>query len=444
MWAVAGWISAVFGCAVALGCAAIAALLWRVSHRNCTLAAHASPAGHWRRVLRDRVSPPGVSLACIPTISDTAAVVTWTTAAPVATRVRAGPADGSLRAFEASPVPSRYHAVHLRDLQPDTAYRVQVSASDAGGPTLDFRTGSDIGPVRFRFAVLTDTHFKRDGASWPDGRLYRHGREVHERLLNGMLSHEPAFILHKGDCSEPPGRRRLGRYGDVMRRSPVPVHYIPGNHDYYRHRDFTADWTALTGAADTYTSFTYDNLHFALLDTCWTGEQERGFIGGPQLRWLRDDLAAHADTRTIIVTHHPVFGDAKENRACHDAGALCAVAAEHPRLCAIMSGHVHRNLVRWSDRLPGVPNIETASGIQYPIGYAIYEVGERGLRQTFHVVDDPFLSTQSWRWSWLRSVTNPGEPLGRPEDRNFVLSWPETRAEPGSTAPAMASAPAQH
>lgn len=423
-----GFLATVAAAVAVLVCAALAfvgVLFWRAARRNLTLAQDASPRGHLRRVVRYNLAPPPVALAAVPTVTDSAAVVVWTTARPVPTRVRIGPADGSLHAYTASTEPARCHAVRLEGLVPETRYRVQLGVVDGGAPVLEFATLPDVGPIRFRFATVTDTHFKRDSWTWPDGRLYRHGRATQERLRAGMLRHAPAFIIHKGDISEPPGARRMRRYGELMADTGVALHAIPGNHDYYAHPDFPGDWRVLAGTDATYHSFAHEDVHFVLLDTSWTGEQERGFFGATQLRWLRDDLRAHRDVRTVIVTHHPVFGGAEENRVCHDAAAFCDVVRAHPRVVAVLSGHVHRNLVRWDDRLPGVPNVETCSGIQYPIGFALYEVGERGLRQSFHMVDDGGLWEASWARSWLRAVTNPSEPLGHPAHRNFVIPWPD-------------------
>ncbi|UCD57553.1 MAG: metallophosphoesterase, partial [Candidatus Hydrogenedentota bacterium] len=218
-------------------------------------------------------------------------------------------------------------------------------------------------------------------------------------------------------------RYRLRAYRDAVRGLKLPMHCIPGNHDHLRNKDFTADWVDFSGTDQVYRSFDHRGFHFVLLDTCWTGEQERGYLGQKQISWLIDDLEQNAAKRTFIFTHHPVNGEVQENRVIHDYSEFQNAIASFTNVAAVFSAHVHRNYVTTSTITPAVPYIETAAVIQYPVGFNIYRVTDVGITQIFRKLSDSSLAEESWLASPLRCLTNPGDALGRLSDRNFLLKY---------------------
>jgi 3',5'-cyclic AMP phosphodiesterase CpdA len=312
----------------------------------------------------------------------------------------------------------------LTGLEPDTVYSFRVS--ERGGnveESFSFRTLPDAGDIIFRFATFSDNHFKPDGLSWPDGRYFRRCSEIHECLVRDLNGVGADFLINKGDLTDVYEPYRLRAYKDAIRNLEPLTHCIPGNHDHLRNKDFTADWVDFAGTEQVYRSFDHKGFHFVLLDTCWTGEQERGFLGSEQISWLADDLERNASKRAFIFTHHPVNGDEQENRVIHDHAEFQKAISPFPNIAAVFSAHVHRNYVTASPLTPGIPYIETAAVIQYPMGYNIYEVSEAGIKQTFRKLSDISLSEESWLASPLRCLTNPGDALGRSSDRNFLLRF---------------------
>jgi alkaline phosphatase len=201
------------------------------------------------------------------------------------------------------------------------------------------------------------------------------------------------------------------------------MYCIPGNHDHLRNEDFTRDWLDFAGTEQVYRSFDHKGFHFVLLDTCWTGEQERGHIGEKQISWLVRDLEENLSKKTFIFAHHPVNGDVQENRVIHDYEEFQMAIAGFMNVVAVFSAHVHRNYVTTSERTPGIPYVETAAVIQYPVGYNVYEVSTKGIKQVFRKLSDISLSEESWLASPLRCLTNPGDALGALSDRNFFIEF---------------------
>jgi 3',5'-cyclic AMP phosphodiesterase CpdA len=242
--------------------------------------------------------------------------------------------------------------------------------------------------------------------------------------VNDLNRLAPAFIINKGDLTDVYEPYRLRAYQQAVRGLKPRTHCIPGNHDHLRNKDFTADWLDFAGTAQVYRSFDHAGFHFVLLDTCWTGEQERGYLGNEQIAWLVDDLEQNAGKRSFIFTHHPMNGDVQENRVIHDFEEFQKAIAAFPNLVAVFSAHVHRNYVTTSDLTPGVPYIETAAVIQYPMGYNVYKVFANGVQQVFRKLSDASLSEESWLASPLRCLTNPGDALGALSERTIFIDFP--------------------
>ncbi len=314
---------------------------------------------------------------------------------------------------------------HLSEtVRPDTDYAFRLFRKSGGlERDFNFRTLPDAGPVLFTFATFSDNHFKVDGMSWPDGRLFRRCSEAHDCVVRDLNAAGPEFIINKGDLTDVYEPYRLRAYREAVRDLKPPTHCIPGNHDHLRNEDFKADWLDFAGTERVYRSFDHKGFHFVLLDTCWTGEQERGFLGKEQLAWLAGDLEEHSAKRTLIYTHHPTNGEIEENRVVHDHDEFQKTIAQFPNVQAVFSAHIHRNYITTSELTPGVPYVETASVIQYPMGYNLYQVTATGIKQVFRKLSDVSLNEESWLASPLRCLTNPGDGLGKLSDRNFFLEF---------------------
>ena len=404
---------------------AFGSVIWFVRHhckRNHSVKDNPVPDDHFRRVISTRSDPPDIYNLDVVTVDSDSAIITWATAKESIFEIASGTENAELLWREGAP--ARFHAAELIGLTPDTEYSFLLSEQgESREERLAFRTLPDPGNVLFRFATFSDNHFKPDGMSWPDGRYFRRCSAIHKCLVRDLNAAGADFLINKGDLTDIYGQFRLRAYREAVRGLEPPTHTIPGNHDHLRNKDFTADWVDFAGTEQVYRSFDHKGFHFVLLDTCWTGEQERGFLGKKQISWLIDDLEQNTSSHTLIFTHHPVNGDVEENRVIHDYTEFQKAISQFPNVAAVFSAHVHRNYVTKSDLTPGVPYVETAGVIQYPNGFNVYEVSDSGIKQTFKKLSDVSLSEESWLASPLRCLTNPGDALGALSDRNFFLKF---------------------
>jgi 3',5'-cyclic AMP phosphodiesterase CpdA len=85
-----------------------------------------------------------------------------------------------------------------------------------------------------------------------------------------------------------------------------------------------------------------------MLDTVRPGEDD-GELGPARLGWIAGELAAHPALPTLLAMHHPPFacgirGMDRLALAAADRDALAALLREHPQVCGVVAGHVHRTM----------------------------------------------------------------------------------------------------
>jgi alkaline phosphatase len=415
-------LGAVVALALTSGIGAITWLVRRECKRNHSVKGSPTPDDHFKTVISTRHDSPDIYNVNVVTVDSTSAIVTWASREEAAFEIEGASSDPVIRWEEEGP--AQFHSAELTGLRLDTDYKFRLSRN--GGDlenNFEFRTLPDAGPVLFTFATFSDNHFKPDGMSWPDGRLFRRCSDAHKCLIRDLNAAAPEFIINKGDLTDVHDPYRLRAYQEAIRGLKPPTHCIPGNHDHLRNDDFKRDWFDFAGTEQVYRSFDHKGFHFVLLDTCWTGEQERGFLGKEQIAWLMNDLEQNLAKRTIIFTHHPTNGEVEENRVVHDHEEFQKTIAQFQNVQATFSAHIHRNFITTSERTPGIPYIENAAVIQYPMGYNLYQVTATGIKQTFKTLSDVSLSEESWLASPLRCLTNAGDGLGKISHRNFFLPF---------------------
>jgi 3',5'-cyclic AMP phosphodiesterase CpdA len=141
-----------------------------------------------------------------------------------------------------------------------------------------------------------------------------------------MNALKPDFAICGGDLvfdaaevQYPRAKQLFDLYQETLKPFEMPVHAVLGNHDvfgvssksgipqtdpHYGRRIFE------DRIGPTYSSFDHQGWHFVLLDSIGTKPGGRDFIGlidGPQLDWLRTDLARiKPGTNLVVVTHVPL------------------------------------------------------------------------------------------------------------------------------------------
>jgi len=136
---------------------------------------------------------------------------------------------------------------------------------------------------------------------------------VLRKLVVDMAEQRPAFVLGCGDYIDGSKDEQIVRrqwQGFFEGISPlqalgrIPVALAPGNHDIMGTATNQAIFAEYFGGP--YLSFNRAGCHFVILNTQEPGNYGR--IAGPQLEWLKADLAAHRGALlTFVAMHQPLF-----------------------------------------------------------------------------------------------------------------------------------------
>lgn len=228
------------------------------------------------------------------------------------------------------------------------------------------------GPAEsLRIVFYTDIH----------GRLEWDTPEAMSLAARAMNDQKADLVLCGGDLitegfqlSEAAVEPRWKAYLEALHRQLQPAaHAVPGNHDLVAAMpedggpaldDPRGPFRRHLGVERTYRSFDASGYHIVLLDALDITRDElkyRGWIGGEQLAWLKEDLAkVDPATPIVAMTHMPLltsFYQATEgaqaagpaNRVVVNNREVLAAFEGH-RLQLVLQGHLHVNeLLRWRD-----------------------------------------------------------------------------------------------
>jgi 3',5'-cyclic-AMP phosphodiesterase len=189
-------------------------------------------------------------------------------------------------------------------------------------------------------AQLSDLHL---GAAWdgvdPLPRLAR----VIEAILG--LPNEVDAVLVTGDLSDDGSGESYQLAREQLDRFGVPVHVLPGNHDDRGRLRAAFDLPGAGGEPINY-SVAVEELRLVVVDSIVPGQDPGGF-DAERLRWLDAELSREPERATILAMHHAPLptGIPEWDEINWEPGAVAElepVIARHPRLRAIVAGHLHR------------------------------------------------------------------------------------------------------
>jgi hypothetical protein len=280
--------------------------------------------GIWNEALpsSDLVLVPQLLMTAIPPITrmpylqlgtDTSILIRWRTPTASDSRVRYGPAPGSLTDYVDDPNTTTEHRVTLEGLSPDTVYYYSVgsSAKTLAGDDADhfFRTAPVPGARRpVRIWVLGDS-----------GTADANAAAVRDAYASVASSTYTDVWLMLGDNAYVTGTDReyqwavFDTYPGFLRQSALWPTF--GNHDalsassatqtgaYYEIFDLPAAAQAggIPSGTEAYYSFDFGNVHFISLNS----EDLPRDPNGPMLTWLVQDLADTTQDWMIAYWHHP-------------------------------------------------------------------------------------------------------------------------------------------
>jgi hypothetical protein len=155
---------------------------------------------------------------------------------------------------------------------------------------------------------------------------------------------EPDAVFTTGDNAYPDGSRSdyAELYEPTWGSFKDRTHPVPGNHDY--HVDDAAGYVGYFGA-DKVTNGADGGLYYAWdVGNGWRAYALNTEISttGAQLRWLRDDVAAHPDRHYILYAHRPRYTSGKTHEPSEDICPLWEELGATGGLEIVLAGHNHQ------------------------------------------------------------------------------------------------------
>ena len=219
-----------------------------------------------------------------------------------------------------------------------------------------------------RFGLITDVH-AHDTDSPLEGKWMTHTQERLAAFTNAMNAWQADFVVELGDFLN--GWIVLGADpGDPARIPDVlawadslyaafdgPRYHVIGNHDVYNLDK--EQYRTILGIDRTFYSFDVGTVHFVVLDVQYAEDGSdlahtytgvAGFVPGPELDWLRADLAA-SGRPTIVFVHQMLDAYVEEwGRALvANQPEIQAILASDGDVIAVFQGHDHDNRHSVSD-----------------------------------------------------------------------------------------------
>ncbi|HYC37027.1 MAG TPA: phosphodiesterase [Usitatibacter sp.] len=202
---------------------------------------------------------------------------------------------------------------------------------------------------RFLLAQVSDMHIKAGG------KLSYRVVDT-EACLARCVAHllalpqVPDAVLFTGDLTDFGRAEEYANLARLLEPLPMPVFLMPGNHDdpvrmraqftshaYMRQREGKLDYVIEDFP-----------VRIVALDSTLP-MRSGGELADSQLRWLDKTLAAAPAKPTMVALHHPPFWTGighMDGIPLANPQALEAVIARHPQVERVVSGHLHRSIVK--------------------------------------------------------------------------------------------------
>jgi predicted phosphodiesterase len=287
------------------------------------------------------------------------------------------------------------------------------------------------GEVLFTFGILGDAHIGSAGAE-----------ETVRAAIHDLNAAEVDLVIQLGDITDEGDPAEFALAKDVFADLEMPFTTMMGNHDVVARREGRLAGRELYGShferEPDGVVLEHKGFRFAVLDSA---EHEASpfapfdlvagkFVDGPGGAVVRGsltaaqhdllaDIAEPGGDPTFIFLHHPpqpytgfppvLFGLRDE-----DSGRLHATV-DSGNVWAIFAGHTHRN-AKTRD-FDGVRAQEVGIPRDFPFGYALVDVTERGYRYRFHQLSDESLLKQGYEKT---SAIHRRYALGANDERAFA------------------------
>lgn len=173
-----------------------------------------------------------------------------------------------------------------------------------------------------------------------------------ESAVDAVLALDPVpdCVLVTGDLSDCGLAEEYAIVRAALRRLPMPVYVLPGNHD--RRESFAAafgvDYAYLPKAGFLHYAVEDFPVRLIGLDTVIAGE-DGGEICAEREAWLAARLREGQGRPTLIFMHHPPFAvgvDGMDVIPCRVSASFAGLIADHPEIERVLCGHYHRPIQR--------------------------------------------------------------------------------------------------
>jgi hypothetical protein len=289
------------------------------------------------------------------------------------------------------------------------------------------------GEVRFRFAILGDLHF---GSPM--------GEEMARAAIADINRSGSDLVIQMGDITDHGYKDEFAQATAALAGLEIPCTTMMGNHDVVSIGEETVGGRELYGNAFGREAdgllFEHKEVRFAVLDSATHavspfapfnfvsgsfvegpgGALVHGSLTVPQHEILAD-VADPGSPPAFVFLHHPpqpfagfppiLFG-LRES----DSGRLHATC-DSGNVWGVFAGHTHR--IKRTTNFGDVPAHEVAIARDYPFGYTIIDVTERGYSVRFVQLSDEALLRKAYKSA---AAIHRRYGLGSPQERSFVWS----------------------
>ncbi|MFN8238217.1 MAG: metallophosphoesterase [Chitinophagales bacterium] len=252
--------------------------------------------------------------------------VRWRTNTATNSVVQYGTTDGSLLMTVIDNTLVTDHDITVSGLSADTKYYYSVGATNPLTET--YRSGAN-----YFFSTLPEKGAERLTRIWAVGDCGNNSSNqlnVRNNYMKYMGENHTDIMLLLGDNAYDAGLDNeystnfFPIYQDSLLRNVV-LWPAPGNHDYANNGSRQNDHAiayydmfslpkngesgGVPSSTEAYYSYDFGNIHFLSLDS-YGKDSNTYFLYdtlGPQVRWIKNDLAANTQKWTIAYWHHPPF-----------------------------------------------------------------------------------------------------------------------------------------
>lgn len=210
----------------------------------------------------------------------------------------------------------------------------------------------------FTFAQVSDCHLGFKGDPNMD-------TPATFRKAMGMVgAMHPEFVLHTGDVSHLSKPAQLDMGAEILKEGGMPVHVVPGEHDWLDEGKAFSERFASKGAKTSWYAFDAHGAHFVgLNNVAGLGSAGLGRLGGEQIEWLTKDLAGRPASQPLVIFAHiplwtvyPKWGWATE-----ETPQLLALLKRFGSV-TVLNGHIHQVL----QKVEGNVSFHTARATAFP------------------------------------------------------------------------------